>query len=62
LEEKDAVLASLRSAAGFLRSELAKNLRLRVVPDLDFQWDDSIEHGAHILELLDRVKSPPEKT
>ena len=62
LEEKDAVLTSLRSAAGFLRSELAKNLRLRVIPELDFQWDESIEHGAHILELLDKVKSPPDKT
>jgi ribosome-binding factor A len=61
LEEKDAVLASLRSAAGFLRAELAKNLRLRVVPELDFQWDESIEHGAHILELLDKVKPGGQK-
>ena len=58
LNEKDAVLSSLRSAAGFLRGELAKNLRMRVVPELDFQWDESIEHGAHILELLDKVKPP----
>jgi len=58
LEEKDSILASLRSAGGFLRGELARNLRLRVVPELDFQWDDSIEHGAHILELLDKVKPP----
>jgi ribosome-binding factor A len=56
VEEKDAVLASLRSAGGFMRGELAKNLRLRIVPELDFQWDESIEHGAHILELLDKVK------
>jgi ribosome-binding factor A len=62
LKDKDAVLSSLRSAAGFLRGELAKNLRMRVVPELDFQWDESIEHGAHILELLDKVKSPPDKT
>ena len=61
LEEKDTVLGSLRNAAGFLRGELAKNLRLRVVPELDFQWDESIEHGAHILELLDKVKPPSEK-
>jgi len=58
LEDKDAVLSSLRSAAGFLRGKLAKNLRMRVVPELDFQWDESIEHGAHILELLDKVKPP----
>ena len=62
LEEKKSVLASLRSASGFLRSELARNLRMRVVPELDFQWDESIEHGAHILELLEKVKSPPDMT
>jgi ribosome-binding factor A len=27
------------------------------VPELDFRWDDSIEHGAHILELLDKIKA-----
>ncbi len=62
VEEKGIVLSSLRGASGFLRGELAKNLRMRVVPDLDFQWDESIEHGAHILELLDRVKPPPDIT
>ncbi len=62
VEEKDSVLASLRSAGGFLRGELARNLRLRIVPELDFQWDESIEHGAHILELLEKVKTPPDKT
>jgi ribosome-binding factor A len=62
VEEKNSVLASLRSAGGFLRGELAKNLRMRVVPELDFQWDESIEHGAHILELLDKVKSNSDKT
>ncbi|MCL2141230.1 MAG: 30S ribosome-binding factor RbfA [Dehalococcoidia bacterium] len=55
-EEKEKVLKSLISAAGFLRSELAKNLRLRHTPDLDFILDDSIETGARILELLDKVK------
>jgi ribosome-binding factor A len=56
-EEKAAILDSLHHASGFLRGELAKNLRLRYVPELDFRWDDSIEHGAHILELLDKIKA-----
>ena len=59
--EKDGVLAGLNRAAGFLRSELTHKLDLRVAPELDFRWDDSIEHGAHILELLDRVKSEGDK-
>jgi ribosome-binding factor A len=55
-EEKDKVLKSLSSASSFMRGELSRNLRLRYTPELDFQWDSSIEHGAHILELLDQVK------
>jgi ribosome-binding factor A len=55
--EKDKVLRSLASAAGFLRGELSKNIRMRSTPELEFLWDDSIERGAHILELLDQVKT-----
>ena len=55
-EEKDSILKSLASASGFMRGELSRNLRLRYTPELDFQWDNSIEHGARILELLDQVK------
>lgn len=58
--EKEEIVGSLQSAAGFLRGELAKNIRLRHIPELDFRWDYSIEHGARILELLDKVKPPPE--
>ena len=61
LEEKDEVLKGLSRASGFLRSALTKKLDLRVAPELDFRWDESIEHGAHILELLDKVKPTEEK-
>ena len=49
--EKD-VLKGLRSAAGYLRRELGRSVRLRSTPELQFVGDDSIEYGAHILELL----------
>ena len=51
--EKD-VLKGLKSAAGFLRRELGHALQLRYTPELQFIGDDSIQHGAHILELLRR--------
>ena len=50
-QEKD-VLKGLKSAAGFLRRELGRALSLRCTPELQFIGDDSIRHGAHILELL----------
>jgi ribosome-binding factor A len=56
-EEEARVLEVLNSAAGFLRTELAKNVRLRRVPELHFVWDSSIEHGDRILRLLDQVNA-----
>lgn len=50
-QEKD-VLKGLKSASGFLRRELGRALQLRYTPELQFLGDDSIRHGAHILELL----------
>lgn len=57
-QEKD-VLKGLKSASGFLRRELGRALQLRYTPELQFVGDDSIQYGAHILELLrdpDKVK------
>jgi ribosome-binding factor A len=54
-EEKQAILKVLESAAGFLRKELAHNLKLRRTPELTFCWDNSIEQGDHILQLIDQV-------
>ena len=59
-EEKQETLAVLASASGFFRKELAKRLKLRYTPVLSFQWDDSIERGNHLLQLIEEVTS--EKT
>lgn len=53
--DRDKVLQALKSASGHLRTELAKVIRLRRMPELVFQWDDSIERGDRILKLLDEV-------
>ena len=53
--EKD-VLKGLKSASGFLRRELGRALNLRYTPELQFTVDDSIAHGAHILDMLNHVK------
>jgi len=53
--EKQKTLGALAAASGFLRNEMARRLRLRRIPELSFQWDDSIERGAHLQELIDKV-------
>lgn len=49
------VAAALKHASGFLRSELAQRMRLRTVPRLTFQYDQSIERGARLSKLIDEV-------
>ena len=56
----DQVVKGLKSAAGWLRRELGSALKLRYTPELVFQLDDSIDKGAHILELLRSVEGPKE--
>ena len=58
-QEKE-VLKGLKSAAGFLRWELGRSLQLRYTPELQFVADDSIQHGAHILEVLRQVEQQDE--
>jgi len=56
-EEKQETLSALASASGFLRRELTKRLKLRYIPVLNFEWDDSIERGDHLMQLIDKVSS-----
>ena len=45
-------LKALKRAAPFLRTRLAKQMRMRHVPELHFHHDDSVEQGGHIDELI----------
>lgn len=52
-----ASLDGLRSAHGFLQSLLASKLTLRYTPELTFEYDESVDHGMRITELLDERRS-----
>ena len=51
-------LAGLKSSAGYLRRELGRSLQLRYTPELQWQADNSITHGAHILDILSKLDIP----
>lgn len=55
-EEKEQTMGVLQKAQGYIRSELGKRLRLRYTPELTFKFDESIQYGAKIMELLETVK------
>ena len=49
----DEVLAGLRSAAGYLRGELARELTLRHAPRLEFALDTDLERAQQLTQLID---------
>ncbi|MCR4841844.1 MAG: 30S ribosome-binding factor RbfA [Eubacterium sp.] len=55
-KEKEGTIKGLKSAEGFVRSALAKEVNLRNTPKLFFEIDDSIEYGIHISNVLDGLK------
>lgn len=54
-ESAPTTIKALRRAAPFLRSRLAKMMRMRHVPELHFAHDDSVEKGSHIDELISKA-------
>ena len=52
-EERDATMAGLESAHGVLQQSVARELHLKHTPTLQFVFDESIDRGMRISELLD---------
>jgi len=59
-EEKKASGQGLNSARGFIRKEMGKNLHMRYVPELNFQYDESVEYGSRIETLLKEISAKEE--
>ena len=57
----EATTGGLKRAAGFLRSQLAQRMKLRVVPQLDFRYDASVERGVKLTRLIDEAVGAPPK-
>ena len=53
---KKDVAKGLRQASGYMRTQLARTLNLRMTPELTFIRDTSLAHGAHIASLLHKIE------
>lgn len=53
--EKEETLHGLSKASGFIRSEIGKRIRLRVVPQISFEFDEAHEYGTHIDSILRKL-------
>ena len=58
-EEQQAAIDALSAAAGYLRRGLRGRLKLRHIPELQFQHDTSMERGSELLSLIDQVNAAP---
>jgi ribosome-binding factor A len=52
---KNDTLTGLRNAAGYIRKEIGKRIKLRYTPEILFELDTSIERGIYISKLIDEV-------
>lgn len=59
-EAKAETMAGLKSATGYVRSELGHRIRLRRTPEVVFLQDDSLERGDRILSLINRISQERE--
>jgi len=59
-DERDLTLEILNNAKGLIRSELAKRVRVKFIPAIDFRIDKSVEHGDKIDCLLKEIKDKEE--
>ncbi len=54
-KQKKEAMAGLNSAAGFIRGKLAHMLETRVIPEIHFIQDDSIERGSRVLGIISKL-------
>jgi ribosome-binding factor A len=50
--QKATTLNGLKQAAGFLRNELFHRIKLHTIPQLHFEYDESLERGLHLSQLI----------
>ena len=60
-EQADAAVQALQRTAGFLRTELSRRLGLYSVPQIHFAYDDSIEAGLRLSQLIDEAVAADRK-
>ncbi len=53
--ERESTLKALNNARGFIEMELSKRVEIRKMPELKFVYDESIEYGNNIENIIERI-------
>lgn len=54
-EEQASTMQALESSTGFIRSEIGKRMPMRFTPEIKFKIDDSLERGARVTDILNKI-------
>lgn len=54
-QNKQKTIDALKKATGFIKGMLGKKVRMRNIPAITFELDDSMEYGAHMDKIIDEV-------
>ncbi|WP_066507441.1 30S ribosome-binding factor RbfA [Abyssisolibacter fermentans] len=55
-KEKNDTIIALQKAAGFIRKEVGREIKLKYIPQIEFALDTSIENGIYMNQLIEKVK------
>lgn len=53
--KRESTLEALKNASGFIRKELAERIEIRHIPELEFVYDESIEYGKKIENIIEEI-------
>ena len=54
-KNREKVLDALKKAKGYIKSSLAKKVKMRNIPDITFELDNSMEYGEYMDKVIDEV-------
>ena len=57
-KQLEGTLQGLKRSAGFLRSQLARRIKMYTTPELRFEYDESVERGDRLSRLIDAANKP----
>ena len=56
-DDRDKVTKALNKASGFIRSAMCDKIQIRKMPELHFVYDESIEYGNKIENIIERLNN-----
>lgn len=59
-DEKKDTLEGIRNAEGFIKKEIGRNVKMRIMPKLIFELDDSVEESLRLEKILEEIKTKEE--